>query len=90
MNVFAQEFAAVDVDADKVNRLAEAFAGIVRQHYLDNPLSRDSVFEVLNALAGLAAIVIAGTAPAETESRAFFTAALDSQIVTDRVKGLHS
>jgi hypothetical protein len=61
------------LDCAPIEALAVEFLKSIKAHYLRRPTSRDSVFEVLNALAAAAAEVIDGT---EGEGREFFDKAL--------------
>jgi hypothetical protein len=71
--------AAFPIDRAPVEELAEQFAAVVHLHYRTRPQSRATVYEVLNALAGMTAVVIKGTGE-EAEASAWFERALQQNL----------
>jgi hypothetical protein len=64
----------------RVERLSEALCRVVIKHYRATPaMSREKVYDVLNALAVVTATIISGTEPEEKEARAYFELALLQQ-----------
>jgi hypothetical protein len=56
---------------------------LMRTHYKHGPISRDRVFEILNALAAAAALAIQGSDGPGGEAHAFFMRALEQQLAQD-------
>ena len=63
------------LDHARIERLARDILLPIRANYLAGPTSRDRVFEALNALAFVTAIVIAGTGDQTGEALEFFNKA---------------
>lgn len=64
------------LDADVVEHLASEFARVVRDHYARRPISPETLYETLNAIAIVTAYVVEGGGePAAT----FFLAAFEAQ-----------
>jgi hypothetical protein len=72
---------ADELDGERIAQLAHPMMELIRANYLRGPLSRDRVFEALNALAFCAAVAIAGTGDRQSrrEARAFLDDAITEQ-----------
>lgn len=72
----------VPVNRAATERLCRELLATVKCHYLDRSLSRETVFEVLNALAWASAITIAGARAAGDDAAAmqFFQLALAQNV----------
>src|SRR5258707_13199115 len=62
------------LDQDRIERLAGEILMAIRENYIQGPVSRDRVYEALNALAFSAAWVIRGAG--DPEALEFFSKAL--------------
>jgi hypothetical protein len=64
------------LDEERITKLAEKILISVRDNYVPGPISRDRVFEALNALACVTAVVLSGTGDETGEAEEFFQKAL--------------
>ena len=53
------------LDEKRIDELARQMLILMRENYLRGPVSRDRVYEALNALAFCTAVTVRGTDPAE-------------------------
>jgi hypothetical protein len=60
------------LDRERIEKLAYQILLPIRANYLAGPTSRDRVFEALNAMAFVTAVVIAGTEDDSGEALEFF------------------
>jgi hypothetical protein len=67
-----------ELDRDRIERLATAILLPIRENYILGPVSRDRVYEALNALACSAGWVIRGTN--DPEALEFFSQALNRNL----------
>lgn len=72
------------IGREPIERLAREVMNAVRNHYLSRPTDQRSPLEVLNALAWVAGVIIAGASNNghEEEARVFFNSALNDQIIS--------
>lgn len=61
------------LDREPTERLAKELLASIRDHFADRPRARETVLEILNALAAVTATVVAGT---DDEALEFFLDAL--------------
>lgn len=73
---------AKPLDREPVQALAEKFLVAIREHYKARSMARATAQEVLNALAGVTAVIIMGAKSVGDEegARAFFSVALEGQL----------
>ena len=69
-----------ELDRAQVEELTRALMEQIRSYYLSNPLSRERVLEVLNALAVCTGLVIQGADGINGEAHKFFANALEMQL----------
>jgi hypothetical protein len=72
------------LDEERITNLAEKILISLRANYQAGPVSRDRVFEALNALAFAAAVVLIGTGDETGEGIEFFQKALDKNLTEYR------
>ena len=70
-----------ELDRNTVERLATALLIPIRNHYLRGPVGADRAYEVLNALAITAGVVLLGAEGAGGKGVRFFLDALRQQLV---------
>ena len=63
------------VDEEATAKLAALVMAVIREHYMERPVCRDTTLEILNSLAAVVATVIAGTSN-DPEARKFYEDAL--------------
>jgi hypothetical protein len=68
----------VGLDRDRIERLMGDILLPIRANYLRGPISRDRVYEALNALAAVTAITLAGTK--DEDAYDFFATALNNHM----------
>ncbi len=66
------------LDQDRIERLAGEILMAIRKNYVQGPISRDRVYEALNALAFSAAWIIRGAG--DPEALEFFSKALNMNL----------
>lgn len=71
----------IPIDRAATEQLGGVIGRAVREHYLGRPRNSGTVYEVLNALAGIAGIVIKGAGADAKRVRAWFDLALDNQLL---------
>jgi hypothetical protein len=69
-----------ELDRSQVEELTRALMEQIRNYYLSRPLSRERVFEVMNALAVCVGLVIQGSDGINGEAHRFFTNTLEMQL----------
>jgi hypothetical protein len=74
------------LDEQRIEELAKAIMLALRTNYLAGPVSRDRVYEALNALAFATATLLAGAADSEAEE--FFAQALAKNL--QAIKASHN
>lgn len=67
------------LDRDRIEALSCALLEHIRKNYMQGPISRDRVYEALNALAFCVGTVVSGTRHPE-EAKDFFDRALNMQL----------
>ena len=67
------------IDQDKMEKLAFRLMGVLRDHYREEMISRDRVYEIMNALAFVLAVVIlpAGDENDKTQALDWFLEAFE-------------
>lgn len=73
----ADNLIRTELDRDRVERLVGALLGVLKAYYEAGPIHRQRVYEVLNALAAVTGITLAGT---DEEAFQFFCTALNDHI----------
>jgi hypothetical protein len=68
------------LDPKAVDTLAGELLQIIHAHYIRRPRDRQTVFEVLNALASVSAFVIGGCAPSIHTVRTWFSQAMAQEL----------
>ena len=70
------------IDEERVNRIIEPILVALRENYIAGPMSRDRVYESLNALAFCAAWVIRGC-DRDPDAILFFSKAFEMNLTSD-------
>lgn len=71
-----------ELDRDRIERLTGKILLAVRENYIQGPISRDRVYEALNALAFSAAWVVRGAH--DPEALEFFSNAFNVNLTDER------
>jgi len=70
------------LDEKRIEDLTVKILRALRDNYVTGPISRDRVYEALNALAYAAATAIVGSDGAQGEAREWFDLALEKSLVS--------